>query len=149
MAFDYEGNVLAHAKPDSLTVDNLVADLLSIADAAGAETFGYFGYSWTAMAGMQLAIRASRVTALAMGGSPPLDGPYEEMRSITTANHDVARGAHVPSDQDSIWSGSTLSEEQTRQFVTLYRSLQGFDDRTERRTGALRVRPASRIRPRW
>src|SRR5262245_38284755 len=34
IAFDYEGEVLAHPKPETLTPANVVADLLSVADAA-------------------------------------------------------------------------------------------------------------------
>src|SRR5690606_17775710 len=39
VAFDYEGHVLAHPRPDTLTPDNVVADFLAVADAAGVERF--------------------------------------------------------------------------------------------------------------
>ena len=42
---DYEGHRMAHPAPDTLTPANLAADLLAIADAAGADTFAYYGYS--------------------------------------------------------------------------------------------------------
>src|SRR5215203_7281676 len=36
VAFDYEGHVLQLPKPDTLTPANLAADLLAVADTAGA-----------------------------------------------------------------------------------------------------------------
>ena len=64
-----------------------------------------------------------------MGGFPPLNGPYEEMLSVTTATYEMAIGARVtPLADESEWSEMTLTRDQTRQFVTLYEALQGFDD---------------------
>src|SRR5690606_34225542 len=87
VAFDYEGHVLAHPKPNTLTPDNVVADFLAVADAAGVERFVYYGYSWLGCVGLQLALRSDRLTGLIMGGFPPLGGPYEEMLAVTTAAH--------------------------------------------------------------
>jgi pimeloyl-ACP methyl ester carboxylesterase len=141
VAFDYEGHVLQVPKPDTLTPANLAADLLAVADAAGADRFAYYGYSWLALAGLQLAIRSDRVAALAMGGWPPLDGPYAEMLQVTRATHEMAlaNAASPPpstepsgqSPEETDWSQVqvTLSEGQTRQFVTLYQALRDFDDR--------------------
>jgi pimeloyl-ACP methyl ester carboxylesterase len=143
VAFDYEGHVLQAPKPDTLTPANVAGDLLAVADAAGADRFAYYGYSWLALAGLQLAVRTDRLAALAMGGFPPLDGPYGEMLQVTMATHQmaVANAASPPSTTTSPpatessgepdWSQVevTLSEAQTRQFVTLYQALQGFDDR--------------------
>ena len=141
VAFDYEGHVLAVPKPDTLTPANLAGDLLAVADAAGADRFACYGYSWLALAGLQLAIRSDRVAALAMGGWPPLDGPYAEMLQVTRATHEmaVANAASPPaatepsrpSPEETDWSQVelTLSEGQTRQFVTLYLALREFDDR--------------------
>jgi pimeloyl-ACP methyl ester carboxylesterase len=141
VAFDYEGHVLQVPKPDTLTPANLAADLLAVADAAGADRFAYYGYSWLALAGLQLAIRGDRVAALAMGGWPPLDGPYAEMLEVTRATHEmaVANAASPPpppepsgqAPEEIDWSQVqvTLSEGQTRQFVTLYEALRDFDDR--------------------
>jgi pimeloyl-ACP methyl ester carboxylesterase len=143
VAFDYEGHVLQAPKPDTLTPANLAGDLLAVADAAGADRFAYYGYSWLAIAGMQLAIRSDRLTALAMGGYPPLDGPYAPMLQVTTATHEMAvanqtspppaqpPGESPESPGEPDWSQveMTLSEAQTRQFVTLYQALQDFDDR--------------------
>ncbi len=120
-------------KPDTLTPANAASDLLAVADAAGANRFAYYGYSWLAMLGLQLAIRTDRLSALMMGGFPPLNGPYAEMLRVTAAANEMA-GASQGTTQSSSdpdedeWSATSLSKEQTRQFVTLYRALQGFDD---------------------
>jgi pimeloyl-ACP methyl ester carboxylesterase len=153
VAFDYEGHVLQVPKPDTLTPANVVADLLAVADAAGADRFAYYGYSWRAVCGLQLAIRTDRLTALAMGGYPPLDGPYGPMLKVTRATHDLAVATAAapdaadaasaaeaaapppstePAGPDEVdWSTVqvTLTEDQTRQFVTFYEALQDFDDR--------------------
>jgi pimeloyl-ACP methyl ester carboxylesterase len=140
VAFDYEGQVLATPKPDTLVPDNLAADFLAIADSAGADRFAWYGYSWLALGGLQLAIRTDRVSALVMGGFPPIGGPYDEFLRVTAATHRLAsepRDPAVPaatpasSPEETDWSTVevTLSEAQTRQFVTLYQALQGFDDR--------------------
>ncbi|MEV8375226.1 alpha/beta hydrolase [Kribbella sp. NPDC056861] len=142
IAFDYEGFLQANPKPDTLTPDTLVADFLAIADAAGADTFAYYGYSWLGMAGLQLAIRTNRLTALAMGGYPPLDGPYDAMLAVTEATHTEAIQAETnrsepdqpepekvePGDWDN--AEIALSKDQTQQFMTLYQALKGFDDRS-------------------
>ena len=144
VAFDYEGHVLQEPKPDTLTPANVAGDLLAVADAAGADRFAYYGYSWLALAGLQLGIRTDRLAALAMGGYPPLDGPYTEMLQVTTATHELAKAGPAsppsapttspPSDEppgEVDWSTVevSLTEAQTRQFVTLYQALQDFDDR--------------------
>jgi pimeloyl-ACP methyl ester carboxylesterase len=144
VTFDYEGHLLQVPKPDTLTPDNVVGDLLAVADAAGADRFAYYGYSWLAVAGLQLAIRTDRVAALAMGGFPPLDGPYAQMLRVTTATHAMAMespaaaGSTATASQPSgeppgepDWSQVqvSLTPAQTRQFVTLYQALQSFDDR--------------------
>jgi pimeloyl-ACP methyl ester carboxylesterase len=133
---DYEGHRMAHPAPDTLTPENLAADFLAIADAAGAESFAYYGYSWLALSGLQLALRTERVGALAMGGFPPVDGPYQAMLAVTMAAHAAATAqggqpavpvADVePGDWDS--AGIQANPDQTRQFVTLYEALQDFDD---------------------
>jgi pimeloyl-ACP methyl ester carboxylesterase len=144
VAFDYEGHVLQVPKPDTLTPANVAGDLLAVADAAGADRFAYYGYSWLALSGLQLAIRTDRLAALVMGGYPPVDGPYAQMLQVTVATHEMAianaasapdtatpsQPPREPSDEPD-WSTveMSLTEAQTRQFVTLYQALQGFDDR--------------------
>ena len=134
VAADYEGHLARYPKPDTLTADAVAADLLAVADAAGAERFAYYGYSWLALAGLQLALRTDRLTALAMGGFPPLGGPYQAMLTVTRATHRMAvadrnrpPAAEVtPGDWDS--AEVTVSPDQARQYVTLYESLQDFDE---------------------
>jgi pimeloyl-ACP methyl ester carboxylesterase len=140
VAFDYEGHLQRAPQPDSLTPANAVSDLLTIADAAGAERFAYYGYSWLALIGLQLAIRTDRLTALVMGGWPPLNGPYAAMLRVTMTAHEMAVAAVAKTDKGAVdqqpaiesgdWSNVqvTSSPDQTRQFVTLYQALQGFDD---------------------
>jgi len=132
IAFDYDTHNLSHPKPDTLTPDNVVRDVLAIADAAGADRFAYYGYSWLGMIGRQLAIRSDRLSALIMGGFPPIDGPYVELLPFFEAVH-AQSGAQLeegetndPKDVDNL--KVTLSKDTTRQFVTLFQALQAFDD---------------------
>ncbi|MER7277004.1 alpha/beta hydrolase [Dactylosporangium sp. NPDC000244] len=132
VAFDYEGHVLAEPKPDTLTPDNICADILAVADAAGAERFAWYGYSWTAVSGLQLAARTDRLTALAMGGWPPLGAPYAAMLRVTTATHAMAVNPPAAREQTGdAWADAelTMSEPGTRQFMTLYQGLRDFDER--------------------
>ena len=78
---------MAHPAPDTLTPDNVAADLLAIADSAGPDKFAYYGYSWLAFSGLQLALRTDRLWALVMGGYPPMGGPYQAMLAVTRAAH--------------------------------------------------------------
>ena len=129
VAFDYEGQCLRLPKPDTLTPTNVASDLLAVADAVGADRFAYYGYSWLALIGMQLAIRTDRLAALVMGGFPPLDGPYAAMLRITTAAHEAAIEAaqtdkessdQLPAVEAGDWDSAqiTVSPDKTRQFVT-------------------------------
>lgn len=143
VAFDYEGHVLSTPKADTLTPEQITRDFLAIADAVGVDQFAYYGYSWLAVAGMQLALRTDRLTALMMGGYSPLDGPYEEMLRVTRATHALAvaqqqrppkpaseqKPTQDPAEIDWSTVEMTLSEPQTRQFVTLYEALRHFNDR--------------------
>jgi hypothetical protein len=74
-----------------------------------------------------------------MGGYPPIDGPYAAMLRVTMATHEMSTSTtstppspstDQPADEYD-WSSAqvTMSEPQTRQFMTLYRALQHFDDR--------------------
>ena len=140
VAFDYEGECLRIPKPETLTPANVASDILAVADAVEADRFAYYGYSWLALIGLQLAIRTNRLTALVMGGFPPLNGPYAAMLRVTTAAHEMAveaaqrdEGAadQQPAVEAGDWSSVQIAvpPDQTRQFVTLYQALQGFDDR--------------------
>ncbi|HEX8347610.1 MAG TPA: alpha/beta hydrolase [Actinoplanes sp.] len=139
VAADYENHLADHPKPRTLDADAVAADLLAIADAAGVDRFAYYGYSWLALSGLQLAIRTDRLTALAMGGFPPLGGPYGPMLTVTRAAHRMALANRAkqpgevrpddvqPGDWDSV--EFTRSPDQTQQYLTLYESLQDFDER--------------------
>jgi pimeloyl-ACP methyl ester carboxylesterase len=143
VAADYEGHLTDHPKPHTLTADAVAADLLAVADAAGVDRFAYYGYSWLAVVGLQLALRSPRVRALAMGGYPPIGGPYAAMLAVTRTAHQMALAARdqppapaaaqasaveaTPGDWDSVPFDRT--PDQTQQYVTLYESLDGFDDR--------------------
>jgi hypothetical protein len=134
VAFDYEGHWMAHPAPDTLTPGNIAKDFLAIADAEGAQRFAYYGYSWLALSGLQLAIRTDRLWALIMGGYPPVDGPYSEMLKVTKATHEMTIHPEkaAAANPESEWDAGefTMSEGQARQFLTLYEALRGFDDRS-------------------
>jgi len=72
----------AIAVESSFTPDHVCDDILSVADAAGAQRFAWFGYSWGGAVGLQLAIRTNRLSALVCGGWSPLDSPYSEMARV-------------------------------------------------------------------
>jgi pimeloyl-ACP methyl ester carboxylesterase len=128
IAVDYEGHVLATPKPETLTPANLVADVHAVADAAGAERFAWYGFSWLGVAGLQLAQASDRLTGIAVGGWPPIDAPYAEMLQVTTAGWELATGQRQSGGEDQ-WADAWLEPDQQRQFVTLYESLRQFDDR--------------------
>ncbi|WP_066369118.1 alpha/beta fold hydrolase [Herbidospora mongoliensis] len=132
IAFDYEGHCLAVPKRD-LTPENVVNDFLAVADAAQVESFAYYGYSWLAMVGLQLAIRSDRLKNLVMGGYPPIYGPYREMLVVTETAWEYARNPEPPAENltPGDWDSATPSAnpEQVGQFMVLYQELQEFDDR--------------------
>jgi len=138
--FDYEGHRLQHPSPENLTPENLVKDLLTIADEMNVKMFSYFGYSWLALVGLQLAIRTARLKSLIMGGFPPLDGPYKEMMVVTNKTYEQAlyhQNSSVIKDDAHInpekvdWENIEvqIDTNQTKQFVTMYKNLMEFDDR--------------------
>jgi len=93
---------------ESFTADRVCSDILAVADAVKAARFAWFGFSWGAVVGLQLAIRTQRLTALACGGWPPLGGQYVETLAVTEAN--AARGVD-------------------RHYATYYASLRGWHER--------------------
>jgi pimeloyl-ACP methyl ester carboxylesterase len=100
--------------PDALTADRVCADLLSVASAAGFDRFAYWGYSWGAAVGLQLAARTDRLTALVLGGWPPLGAPYKDILQATRLKQ--------PDPEPS--SLKVLrSKEQYRQWETWYASM--------------------------
>ncbi|WP_025027471.1 alpha/beta fold hydrolase [Caldalkalibacillus mannanilyticus] len=138
--FDYEGHRLQHPNPENLTPDNIVKDLLTIADEMNIKKFSYYGYSWLALVGLQLAIRTDRLESLIMGGFPPIEGPYKEMMIVTKKTYDQALNnqnspdidEQEPINPDKVdWDNIQVKIEtnQTKQFVTMYENLMEFNDR--------------------
>lgn len=138
--FDYEEHLFRHPRPDQLTPENITKDLLRIADEMNVQLFSYYGYSWLALTGLQLALATNRLESLIMGGFPPYEGPYREMKTVTSktyeqtlqsqSNTQVLQQAHTsPEDIDWDQIQVNLSHGQTKQFLTLYNSLTDFDDR--------------------
>jgi pimeloyl-ACP methyl ester carboxylesterase len=130
---DYEGHRLAHPAPETLTPSAVTQDLLAVADAAGVDRFAYVGYSWLGLSGLQLAQRTDRLTALVVGGFPPVEGPYAAMLAVTRAAHQHALRsgpAAVPEATPGDWDADPGPTDPAvpRQFVTLYEGLQGVDD---------------------
>ncbi|MDX2032441.1 MAG: alpha/beta hydrolase family protein [Blastocatellia bacterium] len=100
-----------------LTAERVSADLLSVADAAGFRRFAYWGYAWGAAAGLQMASRTKRLSALVIGGWPPLGGDYAGMLQAARTN--------LPNPSAS--SMQVLrSKEQYQQWVTFYESVQNW-----------------------
>jgi pimeloyl-ACP methyl ester carboxylesterase len=100
--------------PDALTADRVCADLLAVASAAGFDRFAYWGYSWGAAVGLQLAARTDRLSALVVGGWPPLGAPYAGILQATRLKQ--------PDPEPS--SLKVLrSKEQYRQWETWYASM--------------------------
>src|SRR5256714_14344412 len=83
VAFDYEGQCLRRPKPDTLTPANTANDLLAVADAAEADRFAYYGYSWLSLVGPPTAMRTDRLSARILRDFPPLNGTYEQMLRVT------------------------------------------------------------------
>jgi pimeloyl-ACP methyl ester carboxylesterase len=100
---DYPPKDMSQGFIDSFTADRVCADVLAVADAVSATRFAWYGFSWGAVVGLQLAVRTSRLTALACGGWPPLGGQYEEALAVSEADRSA--------------------------YATYYRSLQGWRER--------------------
>ena len=138
--FDYEGHRLQQPNPENLTPENIVKDLITIADEMNVKKFSYYGYSWLALVGLQLAIRTDRLESLIMGGFPPIDGPYKEMMVVTKKTYEQALdnqnspaiNEHDPIEPENFeWDNIQvkIDTNQTKQFVTMYKNLIEFDDR--------------------
>ncbi len=100
--------------PEDLTVDRVCQDILTVATAAGFDRFAYWGYSWGAAVGLQLAARADRLSALVLGGWPPLGAPYEGILQATR----LKQANPEPSSLKVL-----RSKEQYRQWETYYASM--------------------------
>lgn len=105
------------AKLYTFTPAAVTRDYLQIATAAGADEFAFYGYSWGAVCGLQLAIRSDRIKALVAGGFPMMNGPYPDiLRTMRGIVFEHNKSHHSP--------------EAARQMLTYYESLQSFDDRS-------------------
>jgi pimeloyl-ACP methyl ester carboxylesterase len=105
--------------PGALTADRVCADLLAVASAAGFDRFAYWGYSWGAAVGLQLAARTDRLSALVLGGWPPLGAPYDGILQATRLKQ--------PDPEPS--SLKVLrSKDQYRQWETFYASLRDWPE---------------------
>jgi pimeloyl-ACP methyl ester carboxylesterase len=100
--------------PQALTADRVCADLLAVASAAGFDRFAYWGYSWGAAVGLQLAARTSRLTALVLGGWPPLGAPYAGILQATR----LKQASPEPSSLKVL-----RSKDQYRQWEAYYSSM--------------------------
>ncbi|MGH8251247.1 MAG: alpha/beta fold hydrolase [Steroidobacteraceae bacterium] len=72
--------------PTELTGERVSADMLAVADAAGFDDFAWWGGTWGAVVGLQLASRSERVSALVCSGWPPIGAPYTDMLRGVRAN---------------------------------------------------------------
>jgi pimeloyl-ACP methyl ester carboxylesterase len=100
--------------PQALTADRVCADLLAVASAAGFDRFAYWGYSWGAAAGLQLAARTDRLSALVLGGWPPLGAPYAGILQATRLKQ---------ADPEPSTLKVLRSKDQYRQWETWYASM--------------------------
>ena len=108
VVIDYPPEDRSQAFIESFTADRVCADILAVADSVGADRFGWYGFSWGAGVGLQLAARTNRLIALVCGGWPPLGGQYRETLAVTEAG--AARGGD-------------------RHYLTYYRSVQAWAKR--------------------
>ena len=100
----------AAAAVKSFDPDHVCADVLAVADAAGADRFAWYGYSWGGVVGLQLAARTNRLSALVCGGWPPIGASYRDMARVSEW---LAKQANVP---------------ETQSMVTFYRALEDWQD---------------------
>lgn len=106
--------------PNEMTARRVCSDLLATADAAGFGDFAYWAYSWGAAAGLQLATRSDRLSALVVGGWPPLGGQYA----------DILRAARRQVDDPPQSARVVLREPaQYAQWATFYESVLDWPER--------------------
>jgi pimeloyl-ACP methyl ester carboxylesterase len=81
---DYPRGIGLTGAPQGLAYspDVAVEEYELIADAVGVSRFGWLGYSFGGAMGIQLACRTDRVAALAVGGFPPLNAPFQRIIDI-------------------------------------------------------------------
>lgn len=104
---------------NEMTIERVCADMLSVADAADFERFAWWGGTFGAIVGLNLAARTDRLSAVVSAGWPPLDAPYAEMLRGAQANL-----ANPPEHARVI----LRSPAQYSQWVTFYASLQDWPE---------------------
>jgi pimeloyl-ACP methyl ester carboxylesterase len=105
--------------PRELSADRVCTDLLGVAAAAGFDRFAYWGYSWSGAVGLQLASRSERLTALVIGGWPPLEGPYADI---------LAAARRKLPDPESSSLKVLRSRAQYAQWIHYYESMLGWPE---------------------
>jgi len=115
---DYPGP----AKPDTLTPANAVADVLAVLDAAGIDRFGWVGYSFGSVLGLQVACAVpDRIAAFVCGGWTPMGAPYAGMVDLSETLARLVRRVLGKRRASS-----------ARQWVTFYRGLRDWDEAAAR-----------------
>jgi dienelactone hydrolase len=110
LVVDYPGEgENAVVAPDEFTADRACQDLLEVADAAGFERFAWWGFSWGAIIGLQLACRTDRLAALICGGWSPLGDLYSDL---------------LPACRAQVGAGSDAER-----YVTFYESIRDWPER--------------------
>jgi dienelactone hydrolase len=94
VVMNYPPPMMSQALADSFTVDRVCTDILAVADRVAADRFAWYGFSWGGVVGLQLAIRTNRLTALVVGGWPPLGGQYRETLAVTEIGASRGGGNH-------------------------------------------------------
>ena len=99
------------------TALNAVDDIERIADAAGAESFAWWGYSFGGAVGLQVAAHSKRVSAVVIAGYPPF---WQPMSDMLTAVHQMkaqlietmgdAAAPHVGASDQSITFYSSIAD---------------------------------------
>jgi len=102
-----------------LTVERVCADLLGVADAAGCARFAWWGGTFGAIAGLLLASRTDRVSALVSAGWPPLGAPYPTMLRGTR----LSVADPPPSARQIL-----RTPDQYAQWVSFYESLEDWNE---------------------
>jgi pimeloyl-ACP methyl ester carboxylesterase len=98
----------------------LAKDYTQVADLLGLGRFAYVGYSFGAAVGIQLACRTDRISALLIGGFPPLDAPYTALRQLSEAAAQLPDLKREGVDAGVLWSA-----------VGFYAALEDWPERTE------------------
>ena len=106
-----------------LTPETVVKDFLAVADAAGVDRFALTGFSFSANYALQVATHTDRVAALAIGGWPPLSGPYEE--TLATVRQMLESGAfegpdHAYLDSIRVYYETVIAEWDEEEHVPAF-----------------------------